>query len=69
MYLYVLDIKPKNKLVITTKSENLLYNLIPFDPEALKVILEIFPDYHLVEIDEKYLPQHGERQNYSMPDE
>jgi len=38
MYLYVLDIKPKNKLVITAKSENRLYNLIPFDPEVEKSV-------------------------------
>ena len=55
MYLYLLDVSLKKKEIIITISERLLWNLIPFNIQAFKEILKIFPDYEIYELDEKFL--------------
>ena len=55
MYLYLLDVSLKKKEIIITISERLLWNLIPFNTQAFKEILKIFPDYEIYELDEKFL--------------
>jgi len=67
MHLYVLDILYDEKEIIITRTEKLLWNLIPISPEAFKLLQEIFPEYSLIEIDESIMISMGDRKNLLNP--
>jgi hypothetical protein len=67
MHLYVLDILYDEKEIIITRSEKLLWNLIPISPEAFKLLQENFPEYSLIEIDESIMISMGDRKNLLNP--
>ena len=63
MYLYILDILYDEKEIIITRSQKLLWNLIPFNPEAFEAMKEILPEYSVIEIDESVMRMNGDRHN------
>lgn len=67
MHLYVLDILYDEKEIIITRTEKLLWNLIPISPEAFKLLQENFPEYSLIEIDESIMISMGDRKNLLNP--
>jgi hypothetical protein len=67
MYLNVLDIHYEEKEIIITRSQKLLWNLIPFSPEAFEAMKENLPEYSIIEIDENFMRMKGDRQNLLNP--
>jgi hypothetical protein len=64
MYLYLLDIDDKDKDIIITRSEKLLWNLIPFTEEAFAELCRNYPDYEICELDSRFLRHQADRHNY-----
>lgn len=67
MHLYLLDILYEEKEIIITKSQGLLWNLIPFNPEAFELIKEYFPDYTIIEIDGRIMRAKGDQHTLLNP--
>ena len=53
-YMYILDVQPKKKELTIVFSDRLLYNLVPYDNEIKKTILNFFESYYVFEVDEKH---------------
>lgn len=64
MHLYLLDIDYEDKEIIIAKTQRLLWNLIPFNPEAFKQLLIDFHDYEIIELDERFLQQQTEKHKF-----
>jgi hypothetical protein len=67
MYLYILEIVPEEREILITVSKTTLWNLIPFNHEAFKELLKIYPDYKIYELDEKFLRERADRHSYLNP--
>jgi len=67
MNLYVLDILHEEKEIIITRCKTMLWNLIPFSPEAFDLLKEQFPDYSIIEIDESVMRMSGDQHTLLNP--
>jgi len=63
MKLFIVDIKPKSKIIYIVYSERRLYNLVPFNPTAFQVLVKMHPEYKIYELDEKHFKSVGKQGN------
>ncbi len=68
MYLYLINVSPNQKEIKITRSERLLWNLIPFDPLAFDEVVKIYADYKIIELDEKNYRGRDEGHDFLYPD-
>lgn len=68
MYLYLINVSPNRKEIKITRSERLLWNLIPFDPLAFEEVVKIYVDYKIIELDEKNYRGRDEGHDSMYPD-
>ena len=61
LYLYILEIDYESKEIIISVTEKLLWNLIPMNPESFQNLLYDFSGYILVELEERFVRYHGDR--------
>jgi len=64
LYLYVLEIDYKTKEIIVCLTENLLWNLIPMNPEAFLDLHHNFSGYEITEVDDRIARYHGDRNDF-----
>lgn len=66
-HLYVLDILYDEKEIIITRTEKILWSLIPYSPEAFQLLKEIYSEYSIIEIDESIMRMRSDRFNIMNP--
>ena len=66
-HLYILEIVDEDKEIIITKTEKLLWNLIPHSPEMFEQVLINFPDYKVFELEENFLRLQADRVSIMNP--
>lgn len=54
-HIYVLDILYEDKEIMITRSQTLLWNLIPFNPADFEIIKSLFSDYTIIEVDDRII--------------
>ena len=54
-HIYVLDILYEDKEIMITRSQTLLWNLIPFNPADFEIIKGLFSDYRIIEVDDRII--------------
>lgn len=66
-YIYVLEIDFEDKEIIYTRSDKIMWTMIPFDLERLQALASEYPDYDFVELDERLLQYNADRHSYMNP--
>lgn len=67
MYLYIFEILNEEKEIIIARSEDALWDAIPFDIETFNKLRLDYPDYKIFLIDERILREAGDRHAYLNP--
>ncbi len=66
-YIYILEIDFEGKEIIITISDKLMWSMIPSSPEILMEYLHEYPDFDLVELDERFLRYQADRASIMKP--
>ena len=66
-YIYILEIDFEGKEIIITRSDKLMWSMIPSSPERLLDYLHEYPDFELTELDERFLRYQADRVSIMNP--
>jgi hypothetical protein len=66
-YVYVLEIDFEDKEIIYTKSDKIMWTMIPFDLERLQALADEYPNYDFVLLDESILRFNDDRRSIMFP--
>lgn len=66
-HIYLLDILYDDKEIMITRSKALLWNMIPFNPDDFELMKGFFPDFTIIEVDERIIRMRKDLRNLLNP--